>query len=344
MASEQAKSRALAKTSAKASTEAPLDVSVVVLGYNTKDYLSDCFNSILAQTGAKFETLYVDNASADGSAEFVKNNFKAVRVISSPSNTGYAGGNNFGAASARGEYLLIVNPDIIAQAGWLSKLLQFARQKEREGEDVIACSKVVLADKPDTINSLGLFMSSLGFSGSVGDGEKSEKYTQPIEMFAPTGCSFLIRRETFLSLGGFDESFFMYDEDLDLGWRAANRGIATWMAPSSVIWHKYKKFSGRAAPYYQTARNRLWAVRKNERGIRMFMLAVTCKLFNSVLALGMLLKLKPGISLALFRANWSGCFSPVKKDEMAGGPAGKKILGFGVTMPIFFKKLAKHSK
>ena len=326
------------------SKQSSVDVSVLVLGYNNLVYLDDCFSSILAQEGPSFEVLYIDNASADGSADYVREHFPRVKICQNSSNAGYAGGNNFGAKSARGEYLLIVNPDVHANAGWLPSLVGFAQERKLLGEEVIACSKVLLASEPGTINSLGLFMSSAGFSGSVGDGEKSEKYADEMEMFAPTGCSFLISRETFEKLGGFDESFFMYDEDLDLGWRAANRGIKTWMVPESTILHKYKRFSGRPAPYLHTARNRLWAIRKNEKGMRMLTLVVACKLFNAALSLGMLLKLKPDISFAILRANWDGCFSPVKKDEAAGGPARKKILGFGATWPIFLQKFAKHSK
>ncbi len=320
------------------------DVSVLVLGYNNLGYLAECLSSILAQRGAEFEVLYIDNASSDGSADFVKTNFPQVRVVSSPSNTGYAGGNDFGAESALGRYLLIVNPDTVAQADWLSNLVKFADEKKAAGFDVVACSKVLLADRPQIVNSVGLFMSAWGFSGSVGDGESADAYSQELELLAPTGCSFLISREVFENLGGFDKSFFMYDEDLDLGWRAANRGISTWMVPSSIILHKYKPFPGRPFPYYQTARNRLWTVRKNEKGIRKFWLMGACTLFSLALAFGMLLKLRPAVSWAILRGILPGLLTPVQIDEHAGGAGRKKVLGCRATWPIFWKKLGKHSK
>ena len=318
------------------------DVSVIVLGYNNRPYLEECLSSILSQKGASFEVLYVDNASTDGSPDFVRSRFPPIKVVQNPENSGYAGGNNFGAKSACGEYLLIANPDTVAQAGWLAALLDFAKKEKASGREAIACSKVLQADSPGTVNSMGLFMSVLGFSGSLGDGEKSAGYTKPMRVFAPTGCSFLISHELFLSLGGFDESFFMYDEDLDLGWRAANRGVPAWMVPASAILHKYKRFSNRAAPYFQTARNRMWAIRKNERGWRKAHLAAACALFSSALSLGMLMRLKPGVTRAILSGIWEGMLAPVKPDACAGGQAHESLLGAGPSLYVFVKKFIKH--
>ena len=317
-------------------------VSIVVLGYNNRSYLEECFVSILAQKGPSFEVLYVDNASTDGSSEFVRSRFPLVRVVQNSTNSGYAGGNNFGVKSACGEYLLIVNPDTVAQTGWLAAMFDFVKKEKEGGRETIACSKVLLASQPDTINTIGLFMSVLGFSGSLGDGEKAVDYLKFMRVFAPTGCSFLISHDCFLSLRGFDESFFMYDEDVDLGWRATNRGVLTWMVPTSTIWHKYKSFFNRVAPYFQTARNRMWMIRKNESGAYRAYLIITCTIFSFALSLGMLMRLKPSITCAILHGLWDGLYTPIKSDECAGGSARELLLGLGPSLNVFAAKFVKH--
>ncbi len=320
-------------------------VSVVVLGYNNQPYLEEALSSILAQKGAEFEVLFVDNASSDGSAEFVKKRFPQIRLISSPSNLGYAGGNNLGAREARGEYLVIVNPDVVAPAGWLSGLYKAAVSACRDsGAGSIFCSKVLLASDPSKINSTGVFLSKFGFCGSWGDGRPAGEFDAPLPLLAPTGCSFIISRGTFLGLGGFDEKFFMYAEDLDLGWRAANRGIPTYLAPASTLLHKYKSVGGRPAPYFQLSRNQLWAIRKNEKGPKKIMLLAASKVFYLSLSIAQLVFLRPAASLAIWKGLWAGFFTPIKKDANAGGEGRKLVLGFGPTLPMLFLKIRKHSK
>lgn len=319
-------------------------VSVLVLGYNSRPYLEEALSSILGQKGVEFEVLFVDNASNDGSLDFVRRRFPSVRVISSHSNLGYAGGNNLGAKEARGECLAIVNPDVVAPPGWLAALHDFAKSSQAAGQEVIACSKVLLASEPSKINSAGVFLSSLGFCGSWGDGEMAERHGEAELLLAPTGCSFIIRRDTFLSLGGFDEKFFMYAEDLDLGWRAANRGIPTYLAPDSRILHKYVSFPGRPFPYHQTARNQLWAIRKNYAGLSKLHLIAHSVLFYGALALAKLVLLQPGVAAAILSGVRDGLFSRVSVDSHAGGPGRSRILGPMASLSLIWGKIVKHSK
>jgi GT2 family glycosyltransferase len=316
------------------------EVSVLVLGMNSLQHLGKCISSMLSQEGTSFEVIYIDNASSDGSSDFVRKNFPKVKVAQNTANSGYTGGNNFGAKNASGKYLLIVNPDTIAQKGWLSSLYHFLKEKEKSGEDAIACSKVVLAQNPQTVNSLGVFVSCLGFSGSIGDGQMQEKFTEPLAVFAPSGCSFMIRKELFLSMGGFDESLFMYGEDADLGWRAGNRGIKSYCVPSSVIWHNYSKFKGRPMPYYQTLRNQILIIRKNEKGLRMILLGKAAFLFAMVFSFANLLLLRPAIFSVGMRGAFAGIARNVEKDSFAGGPA--RVLGISESLRIARQKLFKH--
>lgn len=318
------------------------DVSVLVVGMNNLQYLQDCFSSILSQKGANFEVIYIDNLSSDGSADFVEKNFPQVSVVKSPSNTGYAGGNNLGAKNANGKYVLIVNPDTIVKGGWLSSLFSFLEEKAAHGQDAIACSKVLLASKPDEINSIGVFVSSLGFSGSIADGRREKDFTSSLEVFAPTGCSFMMNRRLFLSMGGFDGSLFMYEDDSDLGWRAANRGIKSYCVPSSVVLHKYKKFKGRPFPYYHTLRNHIIIVRKNEKGLKMAALVLTSAAFALVFSFANLLLLRPQIFMAGISGIKDGFSRKVIGDQYAGGPGGRAILGVLPTISIAAGKFTKH--
>lgn len=314
--------------------------SVIVLGMNSKKYLEECLGSIIVQKAPDFEIIYVDNASADDSVSFVKKQFPQVRVVQNDTNSGYAGGNNLGAKNASGKYVVFVNPDTVALEGWLSALISFL--EKGKPEKAIGCSKILLHNNPNVINSVGLFASVLGFSGSLGDGDESSRYAKPMRLFAPTGCSFAIKREVFQSLGGFDEDFFMYEEDMDLGWRAANRGIESWFVPESRILHKYIKFAKKEMPYFQTARNRIWMIRKNENSLFGRLLLINSVLFSLALSFGMLLLLSPRISLAIIKGILEGLLGSVQPDKYANGPGNLNFVGIKQSLKIFYSKFRKH--
>src|SRR5919202_4189455 len=194
--------------------------SVVVVSFNSLRYLPACLNSIQAELGAEDELIVVDNGSSDGSAEFVELGYPAVRMIRS-ANTGYAGGNNLGAAAAQGDFLVFLNPDTILWQGALAALLAPLAEP---GNIALTTACLVYMGRPDVVNACGNTMHYTGLTYCRGAGRQRALYQASTEVDAASGAAFAVRRTVFEGLGGFDEHFFMYVEDSDLSWHARRAG------------------------------------------------------------------------------------------------------------------------
>lgn len=322
--------------------------SVIVLSYNSKSDLSACLPAVLAQSGVSFELIVVDNASTDGSADWVATAYPQgasasgvpVKMVRSSENGGYAAGNNLGAQSASGPVLVFLNPDTVVQPGWLSALLDCLKSNP---DVACASSKVVFAQAPERVNSAGLFMSRLGFSGSWGDGQPASAFAADQPLFAPSGCALAISAERFKDLGGFDESFFLYQEDLDLGWRAGNQGWRSMLASQSVVWHKYRSPRDKSRFYYYATRNLARAIRKNMSGFPRYHLLGHYTFFSTFLALALLLTLRPSSSLSVLRGWLEGLTAPARRDSHASPSGWARMEGLGSSLSILVAKLRKHA-
>lgn len=243
----------------------PPDVTVIVVNYNGRHYLGECLASLEAQSlpRRRWEAVLVDNGSTDGSAAYVRSAFPWVRVLPSPSNLGFARANNAAFRHARGRYLALLNNDTAADAGWLEALLDAL---EAEPAAAGAASKIVFRDRPDLINSAGLNLYSDGRGGDRGFRQADDgRFDQPAEVFGACAAGVLLRRELIEDVGGFDERFFVYYEDLDLAWRARLRGWRFVYAPRSVVRHVHCGTSGEWSPFfvYHVERNRALVALKN---------------------------------------------------------------------------------
>jgi len=225
------------------------EVSVLVVSYNTRAMTLACLASVAAQTRAAHEVIVLDNASTDGSAGAVAQAHPGVRLIASADNLGFAGGNNRAAAQARGEYLLLLNPDTEVRDGAIDRLLDFARSRPRAG---IWGGRTLFADgslNPTSVHRrmslwtllcratglTGLFPASALFNAEAYGGWKRDTVRR---VDIVSGAFFLIRREMWEALGGLDETFFMYGEEADLCLRATARfGAAPVVTPEATIIH-----------------------------------------------------------------------------------------------------------
>jgi GT2 family glycosyltransferase len=238
-------------------------VSVIVLNYNGRQWLAGCFDALAAQTGGPpFETVFVDNASADGSAEFVRQAYPAVRVIENGSNLGFAAGNNAAARRSAGRYLVFLNNDTVPAPDWLSRLCAPLDEQPAFG---LVTSRLVHLDDPSRIDSAGDGYLRAGGAYKRGHGRASADYAVSQEVFGACGAAFAIRRELFEALGGFDESFFMVYEDVDLSYRARLRGSRCWYAADAVVRHAGSATLGRvsARAVFFGQRNLEWTWIKN---------------------------------------------------------------------------------
>jgi GT2 family glycosyltransferase len=228
-------------------------VSVVIVGYRSRRYLDRCLGALLAQAyPGGFDVVFVDNASDDDSLDHVRATFPVVDAVASGANLGYAAGNNLGAARARGEVLVFLNPDTEVAPGWLCELVRPLATDPTIG---LTTSRIVLMDDPSTINACGNEVALAGIAWCRGAGRPATEFAEDADVAAVSGCSFAIRAELFRWLGGFDERFFMYLEDTDLSWRARVAGYRCRFAAGSVVAHDYR-LSLSAAKIGRIERNR----------------------------------------------------------------------------------------
>jgi len=207
--------------------------SIIIVTYNHKQYLKACINSILQQD-YPHEIIVVDNCSHDGSAQFIIENFPTVKVIKSSENKGYGAGNNLGVKHAKGEYIVILNPDTIVEDRWLRELIEPIENES----GIITTPKILLYDG-SAINTCGNINHFTGLTFTRGLGELPDAYSVQEYVSGFSGCCFAMRRKDFLALGGFDENFFTYNEDSELSWRAYFKGFQILFVPTSVIKHDY---------------------------------------------------------------------------------------------------------
>lgn len=235
--------------------------SVILVNYNGLDQIGECLDSLRRQTFHDFEVIVVDNLSQDRSPEMITADFPEAKLIRNSENTGFAGGCNTGAAAAKGEYLVFLNYDMVADERWLGEMVAGLGDDLQVG---IVQSKVLLSDRPNVINTVGTALHYLGFGWSKGWGDKDDGSTEGRDIAAASGAAMLVRKSVADEIGLFDETFFMYQEDADLCWRARLRGYRVRLFPASFVYHKYEFHKGEYK-FYLLERNRLKMCLKNYR-------------------------------------------------------------------------------
>ena len=224
--------------------------SIIVLTYNSRQWLGPLMAS-LSSTVGNYEVIVADNASSDGSAEFVEERYPQARVVRNGGNLGYAAGNNRAAEHARGDFLVFLNPDTRVEPEWLDRLLA---PFEDPGVGA-AAAKVLLMQEPGTVNSCGMDVHISGLTLCRGMGRPAGQFLAGGEVAAVAGAAFAIRRPLFGELRGFNESFFMYMEDTALSLEVWLRGWRCVFVPDSVVYHDYALRFGPRKVFYQE-RNR----------------------------------------------------------------------------------------
>ena len=253
------------------------EVVVLILCHNGREYLDDCLKSVLASDDGEIarRVVLVDNASADGSADYVAEAFGAVELVRSEANLGFAGGNNFGwehvnAAYPDCDYLVLLNQDTIVEDGWLRPLVAFLAGRADAG-----MAQPMLMMHPDTavINTAGNRSHYLGFGFCGGLGERGrEAYGEPAVINYASGAAVMIRAELLRRYGLFEEAMFMYLEDADVSWRLRQVGFESYLVPAATVYHKYS-FAGRYGYYYHLEKNRYWLLGVYYRAATLLLLA-----------------------------------------------------------------------
>ena len=224
-------------------------VSVLIVGYNTKDLLMDCLDGLFKHThGVDFEVLYAD-CSDDGSVQAVREKFPAVRVIDNDENLGYGRGNNFLARHARGEYLLLLNPDTLVRDNAVGALYDCAREHPEAGawggETELPDGNMDPGCKQTGPGLRFLVSYIFGMSKLVAGGLPNDA-SEAAPVATLTGAFMMVQRDLWDRLGGFDESFFMYCEEMDLCYRIKQAGHDIVMTPKARIVHLVGSGSGQS--------------------------------------------------------------------------------------------------
>ncbi|MEM4234867.1 MAG: glycosyltransferase [Candidatus Methanomethylicaceae archaeon] len=244
---------------------ASITASVVIPNYNGKRYLEECILSLRKQNFPhdQFEIIVVDNASSDGSKDFILHKFPDVRLVTSPRNVGFSGGCNLGIAHSKGKYIVLLNNDTVVDANWLVELVNVAEANE---DVAIVGSKLLFKDKPQIIQNAGSYITEAGDGGDLGFSQEDiGQYDFTREVMAVCGASMLIKRELIEQIGGLDEDFGSYYEDIDLCYRARLNGKKIVFAHKSIVYHVHAGTLGEWSPLFSffVFRNKLFLHLKN---------------------------------------------------------------------------------
>lgn len=239
-------------------------VSIIIVNWNGREHLADCLDSLKQQTFTDFEVVLVDNGSSDGSVDFLKSTYFWVKLVELSNNTGFATGNNIGLTHASGEYIVTLNNDTKADERWLETIVAVADEYSDVG---MVGSRICSFDEPDVIDSLGHGICKDGMSrGRFRLQRYSELSMNPVEeILLPSACVALYRRAMLEETGFFDDDFFAYAEDTDLGLRCRLAGWGALLATNAIVYHKYSKTGGVFSPFkiYLVERNHYWVALKN---------------------------------------------------------------------------------
>jgi GT2 family glycosyltransferase len=212
-------------------------ISIVIVNYNGSCHLEECLQALIENTDVAFEVIVVDNASTDGSATNLIGRYPGVRVIESDINLGYARGVNLGAHHALGSYLAILNMDIVVSKNWLSPLIEFLDGHPDAGA---VAPRIMLYESSDRINALGqnVHITGLGFNRKLNWSAETVD-PLPVQVSGLHGSAFVLRTSLFRQLGGMNEAYFMYHEDVEISLRLRLNGHEIYAVPDSVVYHKY---------------------------------------------------------------------------------------------------------
>lgn len=274
-------------------------VTLVVVNWNGKQFLERCLSALIAQTVTPHEIILVDNASSDGSVEIAQR-FPLVRLIALDRNTGFACGNNLAieAASKESEWIALVNPDAFAEPRWLETLL--AATECNQGFDVFG-SKLVNATAPTLLDGAGDAYHVSGLVWRMGHGMLVPAKTEnEHEVFSPCAAAALYRRDALRKAGGFDEDYFCYVEDVDLGFRLRLAGHRCLYVPQSVAHHVGSGTTGGQHSdfaIYHGHRNLVWTFVKDMPGILFWLLLPLHVLLNLASIIWFVLRGRGGVIL-----------------------------------------------
>ncbi len=280
------------------------EISVIIVNFNGGDHPKAALQSLAAQNFRDFEVIFIDNASSDGSADNLPTDgCPKVSVIRSKRNMGFAEGNNHGAKLASGKWIALLNPDAVAAPDWLESLIE-ARSRYKDVK--MFASAQYASGNPDVMDGAGDAYLVFGMPWRGGFGRAiTEMPKEECLCFSPCGAGAFFETQTFLEHGGFDERFFCFCEDVDIGFRLQLVGHDCVFLPQAIIHHYGGHSSEKVSEFstYHGGRNRVWTYVKN---MPLFLLLITMPA-HILLSLYLLMRaFMTGNGKATAKAMWAG--------------------------------------
>jgi hypothetical protein len=210
--------------------------SVIIPTYNGIKHIPPCLDSLRNQSKRADEILVVDDGSSDGTASLIANSYPDVRLVRLEKNRGFAAAVNEGISHSSGDYIALLNNDTQVHPEWLAEL---AKVIDEQSGISFCSSKMLFAEKPDVINSIGIGFTRSGIAMDVGYRQKdAPRFNQPRPILGACAGAAIYRRSLFEQIGLFDEDLFMWYEDVDLSLRAQLTGHKCLYVPTAIVYHK----------------------------------------------------------------------------------------------------------
>lgn len=239
----------------------PNFTSIIILNYNGTNYLKDCIDSIIRETHSHYEIIVVDNNSPDNSGKIFSKKYPEIKFILNEQNVGVPEGLNIGIRNAAGEFVVLLNNDLVVMPNWLDN---FFKAYEKTGDALYQPKSLKIKD-PTILDGTGCMINIFGFGFARDKGLKDEgKYNKQEEISYASGTCMFAPQKIFDEIGLFDPTFFAYHEELDLGWRARLFGYSSYYVPETIIHHHgsaHWKWSPQV--FYFLERNRWLVLLKN---------------------------------------------------------------------------------
>ncbi len=240
-----------------------INTTVIIPNLNGREYLQNCLSSLYACENTPFPIIVVDNGSTDGSVELIRQHFPKVRLICFPENRGFSAAVNAGIRAAHTPWVILLNNDTTVEKHFVSCLTK-ALCADRTRFSVGA--KMLSMSRPDLIDDAGDYYCALGWAFARGKGKNARRYRRPCAVFAACGGAAIYRKAVLEELGLFDEKYFAYLEDMDVGYRARMQGYVNWYEPGAVVYHAGSASSGSRYNAFKirlSSRNSVYLLLKN---------------------------------------------------------------------------------
>lgn len=307
-------------------------VSVIIPNYNGERFLKGCLEALKIQTYEELEVILVDNASTDNSIETARELYPEIRVIELLENTGFAYAVNRGIEAAQGEYVLLLNNDTIVFPNFVKNQYKMIKGKP----DVFSCSALMIQNgNHELVDDAGDELAALGWGFAPDRDKPVSGCMVPHEVFSSCAGAAIYRKSVFDEIGLFDESFFAYLEDMDIGYRARLAGYRNLYNPYAKVYHLGSASSGSRHNAFKvelSARNSMWMLRKN---MPVWQLVFNMPFIAAGIVIKMVYFVKKGLVKAYLRGIGNGIFGKISPTLKQTDGSGKKDMKHNDVMTYF---------